>query len=158
MRMAAPLATLRAFSASSRSYASEAGGGGGDGDGVEVFAWTSATGWDAFLGVRLNLGAAGPALGLTRGGGGGGGGSGCGGRGRGFVLALPHRVRRGGLARGHRAVIFLNFLIIFLVDRGQVEGRLGVHASDDVVAEGVDHAAVLVGGLVDRLLAGLAGG
>ena len=71
VRMAAPLATLRAFSASSRSYASEAGGG-GDGDGVEVFAWTSATGWDAFLGVRLNLGDAGPALGLTRGGGGGG--------------------------------------------------------------------------------------
>ena len=104
------------------------------------------------------MGAAGPALGLTRGGGGGGGGVAAGGRGRGFVLALPHRVRRGGLARGHR--LFLNFLIflIFLVDRGQVEGRLGVHASDDVVAEGVDHAAVLVGGLVDLLLAGLAGG
>ena len=88
VRMAAPLATLRAFSASSRSYASEAGGDGGvgDGDGVEVFAWTSATGWDAFLGVRLNLGAAGPALGLTRGGGGGGGGVAAAGAGAGSSL------------------------------------------------------------------------
>ena len=54
VRMAAPLATFRAFSASSRSYSGDAASAGG------VSSSFSSTG--GFLGVRLNLGADGPAV------------------------------------------------------------------------------------------------